>query len=310
MALSETPEWYGKVWRDGGHYRRRGDLREVSGGELPVILHIGNKHDSKADDKIELIETGPMRLSEMKDVIADMYQFAPDQSRVMRLDLCSDIEGTSVDWFRQNTYFRFKQTERKWMEVETSSRRAQTIVSGQKPRQNRIYDKTAHRQMLLASERRKMTREERPFCQSFEQRWGYPETRMITRIERQYGGGEPKEVGFERVRDLEKLAFGYDPFHNLVFMPPRPSRRIESLRPKDRIMLDYLTYLIKVDGLTNARDYVWSICRAKTREGRRSQFYRLWRQCQRILGQATVEGSSREGLLLSFNRSIQRQLAA
>lgn len=323
IAISESPEWRDKVWRDGGHYRRRGDLREVSGGELPVILHIGNKHDWKADDKVELIETGILKMSEMKETIESMYQFEPGDSRVIRLDLCSDIETTPVEWFRNNTYFSHKQTHRTIPFSEISSRRAQTIIAGIKPRQIRIYDKTGHREYLLARETRSMKRGDRleafggtfekPGSMSFEQRWGYAREKTVTRIERQMGGGEPKILQLDRVGNLDRLAFGFDPFERIIFSAD--VARVDygrSMKPEHRLAVDQLRAVASIDGIANARDHLFSICTGRSAEGRRRQFYRLWDRYKSFIVPIVggEEGTSRAAVLRSFSRSINQQLAA
>lgn len=323
MAISESPEWRDKVWRDGGHYRRRGDLREVSGGELPVILHIGNKHDWKADDKVELVETGILKMSDMRDTIETMYQFEPGESRVIRLDLCSDIEKTPVEWFRNNTYFSHKQNHRTVPFSEMSSRRAQTIYAGQKPRQIRIYDKTGHRAYLLARETRSIKRwdrieafggtPEKPGSMTFEQRWKYSPDTIVTRIERQMGGGEPKVCGLDRMGNLDRLAFGYDPFERIIFSAdlatPDYGRR---MKPEQRLALDQLRAIAGKDGIANARDHLFAMCTGRSAEGRRRQFYRLWDRYKSFVIPACGgdEGTSRAAVLRSFSRSINQQLAA
>lgn len=332
LNIAQSPEWRKKTWTDGGHYRSRIDLREVSGWTMPVILHVGNKHDNKAPDKVELIETGTMTLREMKDTLHEMYEFAPDDGRVMRLDLASDVEGTPVEWFRENTYVAMKQTHRAWLEM--SSRRAQTIYAGQKPRQLRIYDKTGHRAYIMQREVRRLPRELRDLSFSFEKRWGYPQSKIITRIERQMGAKEPERMGFEHLFDLKDLLIisndgyktirGFDPFTRLTFPgdiagPDYEAYRGDlhralfkrSMRPADRLAVERLVEYAREHGIQNARDHLYNLCAGHGDQ--RQRFYRAWNKYKSFV-MATVggdeEGTNRESVLRAYSRSIHHQLAA
>lgn len=335
IEISQSPEWRAKAVTDGGHYRQRIDMREVSGGELPVIVHFGNKHDSKADDKVELIETGGQTLRQMKETISEMYIFPPDDARVMRLDLCSDVEGTPVEWFRENTYVAMKQTHRMWHEV--SSRRAQSIYAGQKPRQFRIYDKTGHRAYLLAKENRRCPRELRHIAMGFEQRWGYPQSTIISRVERQMGGGEPERMGLKHLHDMQDLLIlsgdgyktfrGFDPFTRLTFAadiagPDCDRFRASlhralyksSMRPSDRLAVERLVEYAAQHGMTNTREHLYNLCAGKGDAGaQRQRFYRVWNKYKVFLFAemgGSEEGTTRGSVLRSYSRSIHHQLAA
>lgn len=346
LEIADSPEWREKTTRDGGHYRKRIDLREVSGGELPVIVHMHNRHDWKADDKIELIETGGMSLRAMRETVSSMYHFPAELCTVMRLDLASDVEGTPVHWFREHTYIAMKQKQQSWM--EQGSRTAQTIYAGIKPSQIRIYDKTGHRQFLLNRELRRMTREERQHVAGvelrdpnfaaicFERRWGYPRDRIITRVERQLGGGEPSRVfspleieGAKRRRaqvgDLEKLilgfdpqgkTIGFDPFDRIVFAADAAEPQFgKKWRPEDKIAVLYLIDYAKRWGIENMRVYLRDLCRPDSLRNfavnHRGRFYRAWRKYgPHILSAIGEGGSTRATVLQSYSRSIYKQLAA
>jgi hypothetical protein len=302
VELSYTPEWRGKVWTNGGHYQRRGDFREISGGELPVILHQHNMHDYKADDKIELIETGILTLAEMNETVRSIYKVEPLENRVMRLDLAADTQAVSVDWFRTNTYVHRKQEARAWMECDLSARRAQTLMSGKKPNQLRIYDKTGHRKVLLARELRRMTKEERPFAMAFEERWGYDPGTMITRVERQIGGAGVGRFGFTRVGNLYKLSFT-DPFEQICFAEDVPAERRERrLTLKDKIIIDHLKEMASSKGLQHTRDYMFAASK------NRCQFYRAWDKYKGFVMELGDENMTREKLHEAFLSSVEAQL--
>jgi hypothetical protein len=317
LTIADSPEWSKSTKAGGAHYRRRTDLRELSGGELPVILHRGNMHNSRADDKVELIETAKYKLGDMKEIVRSMYVFPPDDGRVLRLDAAADVQGTSVDWFRQHTYPQFKQTHRAWLVQEISQRRAQTLLSGVKPRQLRIYDKTGHRAAMLDAEVRRMSRAERvaafggtmekPEAMTFKQRWGYDKSCIVTRVERQMGGGEPKTLGYDRIGNLFRLSFD-DPFERMIFPEDAGAVELSALKdPRDRIVAECLRAKARADGVTNARDYLGSVCRHRSR----FTFYRLWR-VYRPYVQANGEevGLTHADLRKSFLSTLEWQLAA
>jgi hypothetical protein len=317
LSIADSPEWARASRVGGQHYHRRTDLRELSGGELPVILHRGNTHDSRADDKVELIETAKYKLSELKDVVRSMYIFAPDEARVLRLDAAADVRGTSVDWFHKHTYPQYKQTHRAWVENTISQRHAQTLLAGQKPRQLRIYDKTGHRASMLDSETRKMSRPERvaayggtmeqPGAMTFEDRWGYPRTDMVTRVERQMGGGEPKTMGYERIGSLYKLSFG-DPFERIIFPEDSGVADLDTLKnPNDRLAAEALRDRARRFGVQDARDYLYSCCKWRKRD----VYYRLWKRFRPFV-MATDEdvAMTHADLQRSFLSSLEWQLAA
>lgn len=303
VDLSMTPDWHRKVWRDGGHYLRRGDFREISGGELPVILHQYNRHDKRAGDKVELVETGTMSLLDMNSCVSQVYKVDPLENRVMRLDLASDVPDVPVDWFRNNTEFKGKQTNREWAVQSITQRTSQTLTSGIKPHQIRIYDKTGHRAKILSSEVRRMQRSEREFAMSFEDRWGYRPTRIVTRVERQIGGAEVAKFGYAKLGHLYELP-KCDPFKQIIFPEDvQPDEELDELGIKDRIVAEWLMERSVREGIVNTKALVrrWS--------HNREAFHSFWRANR---GFAMPTGArqmcTRNDLLESFRASIHVQL--
>lgn len=303
VSLSLTPDWHRKVWRDGGHYLRRGDFREISGGELPVILHQYNRHDKRAGDKVELVETGKMTLLEMNSAVSAIYKVEPLENRIMRLDLAADIEDVPVDWFRNNTHFRGKQTNREWAVQSITQRGAQTLYAGVKPHQLRIYDKTGHRASLLAGEVRRMARSEREFKLSFEQRWGYSPTKVVTRVERQIGGGEVQKFGYARVGHLYELEAA-DPFRQIIFPDDvRKRRRLEGLGPRDYAIAKWMEEQSDRDGIVNLRAEMRAVSRNY------QQFHNFWKRYGEFAMPVRASRTlARTDLLESFRASTRAQL--
>lgn len=301
VELSHQPEWHHKVWRDGGHYSARGDFREISGGELPVIIHHVNRHDRKAGDKIELVETGSLTLLEMKMIQEDVYDSPADENRVMRLDCAADLPGAPVQWFRNHTHVARKQTHREWGMQSLSGRRAETLYSGVKPNQIRIYDKTGHRAMLLQREIIKMPRESRAYAMTFEQRWGYPQSTVVTRVERQLGGLGPKRFGMHLVGDLGKLEC-VDPFLQIIFPGDWKAKKPVKFKAVDRIAGLHLAAMVKQDGLLHTQNFIFA------EAGSRTQGYVLWNRFREYLTSIEAENTvTRKDLLSSFRTTIYEQ---
>jgi hypothetical protein len=265
-----------------------------------------NKHDRKRGDKIELVETAGLSLVDMKIVVEDVYNVDADEARVMRLDVAADIEGTPVQWFRNYTQVRGKQTFREWGVQNVSSRTAETLYAGQKPNQLRIYNKTAHRRLLMQKEVLKLPKECRDAAMSFEDRWGYPESRIITRVERQIGGPAPKRAHLEFVAQIRNLD-SMDPFTQLVFREEWTPKKPIHFKGKDYIVCDHLARMVRVDGITHTRNYM------RAAAGSRNAFYTMWNRYKEFLGSvesadAGEKAVTRKDLLESFRTTIHHQL--
>ena len=313
VELSHEPAWYGKVWRPGTHYEKRGDFREISGGDLPVILHHCNTHDLKAGDKIELVETAKYSLTELRCIQEEVFDCDSAENRVLRIDLAADLEDVPVQWFRVNSDVRFKRTRREWGFSAVSSSRAETLYAGQKPNQLRIYDKTGHRKQLLAGELRRMTCDERKFAMSFEDRWGYSANKIVTRIERQIGGTQPERLGIHVVGEIPKIAF-FDPFDQIV-LPSDIEASGKNFTYADQIIArDALRAMALRDGIVNTRNYLWRVCGgegdapAEDQKRQSRRFYRKWNRYREFVQPIEAGNVTRLDLLASFRASTEAQL--
>lgn len=313
VEQSHSPEWYAKVWKSGSHYEKRGDFREISGGELPVVLHHCNIHDRRAGDKIELIETAKYSLSELRMIQEEVFDCDAAENRVLRIDLAADLENVPVQWFRTSSFVKFKRTQREWGFSTVSSTRADTLYAGQKPNQIRIYDKTGHRKMLLASELRRMTRDEREYAMSFEDRWGYSPEKIVTRIERQIGGKQPKTMGIHLVGEIPKIEF-LDPFDHII-LPSDVFARGLKMGMKHLITADHLREMALRDGVSNTRNYLWRMCSGErggsdeARKRRQDQkFYREWFRYREFVMPKVAGNVTRLDLLAAFRASTAAQL--
>ena len=129
----------------------------------------------------------------------------------MRIDLCADVPGTPVSWFQPRVRVKYKRfaNERGELEYEQmGNRRIETLTIGKRPCLFRIYDKAAESKVQLEKSNRKTSPDAEPL--EFEKEFGFSPDAVLTRIERQFGGGRiPPELA-----TFGKLACApnYNPF--------------------------------------------------------------------------------------------------
>jgi hypothetical protein len=153
----------------------------------------------------------------------------PDEMGIMRVDLTADLEGVPVDFFKRHSVVKCKQTRRQHLLVEhgevIAKGMAETLYSGVKPNQIRIYDKTAERRMQYQKYCNRFAREsgllpksaEKPKATTFEELYGHGMWDTITRVERQVAARDVEKMGIETLRSLRLKADLLDPFAKMVF---------------------------------------------------------------------------------------------
>jgi hypothetical protein len=172
--------------------------------------------------KIEIYDTADKSGGEMLGILNQVFDIPTTEMEVTRLDTCVDVIGTSVDWFRRHAVVKGKQTNRVFSKLKPGADEilvtqiwkalAETWCAGVKPNQLRFYDKTAERKRQLSYENRKRAEKgENPL--EFEERFGYNPELVVTRIERQYGGGRVTTVPM-----LPRLVSA-QPFHKMQISP-------------------------------------------------------------------------------------------
>jgi hypothetical protein len=177
-----------------------------------------------------------MTLAGMRNNIQRVFEVDPETLSVMRLDLAVDVEGIGVPWFAEHTRVRYK----RWLAelgvidaVEMGNRRVQTLYYGKRPNVIRIYDKVEEYRVQYQRILRNVPPDIEP--PTFEDCFRLPEQRIVTRLERQMGGGRiPSELA--TVRDLRYCA-DFNPFDCLEFLSggrPLPD-------PEDYSFMEYST---------------------------------------------------------------------
>lgn len=204
-------------FRAGKHYLLVGDMRPFG---YDVMLHICCKHGKAANHKLELLETGRKTFAQLVKEVENIFAVDPLLLEPMRVDLAVDVKDVPVSFFQDTVWAAYKRVT---ADVEDASRfvrmgkgEVETLYLGRKPNQFRIYNKIAEvKKKYAAYLRRVECAAAIPTC---EELFGYPEEGpVVTRVERQYGGGRiPEELGLLAV--LRNRIHFLNPFVPLEFL--------------------------------------------------------------------------------------------
>jgi hypothetical protein len=178
--------------RPSNYYSKTGDFRSYGYQvRLHMYANFGRKQNSKGahDHKLELYDTAEMKFDEMLAEISRVFVCEPLDLEMMRRDVCVDVKGVSLDWFKTHSRVEFKRNIRDIGYMIVNARNVETFYLGEKPNQFRLYNKVAERLyqyewMLRESEKQGLP------IRSFQQVFGHSESAIITRVERQYGGSQ------------------------------------------------------------------------------------------------------------------------
>ncbi len=161
--------------------------------------------------KLEIYDAGDKSLLQMHRVTASIFDVDPGQLGLMRVDLCADVHGVDVGWFKRHVIVKSKQTNREFGSVTPyltlRKGRAETLYFGVKPNQYRIYNKAVERMVRWRCYASQLARQAPGLEPTpYEVLYGHPPDAIITRVERQIAG-----------RDLERLDL--TDFASLKFAP-------------------------------------------------------------------------------------------
>jgi hypothetical protein len=238
------------------HYAAVADLRPYG---YDVVLHAHCKHGKQGNHKLELLETGHKSLTQLIGEITGIFAVEPMQLETMRVDLTADVVGVPVSFFQDTLRAAYKQVandiEKADQFVRMGRGEIQTLYLGSRPNCFRIYNKIVELKRRYAALKRNESQEQP--LPSFEEMYGYPsEGFVLTRVERQYGGGRiPVELS--TLRALKENALAFDPFSSLEFITgdqPVPS-------PDAYDLMKFLAGLglrqvIREQGMQRARRFV------------------------------------------------------
>jgi hypothetical protein len=264
-------------WRGSKYFARTADMR---GYGYDVRLHLCSILTEKPVNKIEIYDAGEKTYQEVRRLAASVFDCDPGNLGLMRLDLCADIHGVDVNWFKRHTMVQFKRTNQELGKVypyRTIRRTdAETLYAGLKPNQFRIYNKTEERMMQWRRSLRRSSREapgaEHP---SFEVMFGHSENETITRVERQIVARDLQRMGFSDVNSLQHGAF-IDPFENIQFFEPSQSEpSMEKYGYKQWTSGMFLRQMAQEQGLAQVRGWM--------REQLGRNMYREWNRMEEFL---------------------------
>jgi len=218
-----------KRWRKSNHYVRVASFEDCG---YEMLLHMGCTVTKEPLHKLEILRTGDKTVPAMRALAGSVFACDPDELGIMRVDLTADIEGVPVDFFKRHTKVRCKQTRRELGTVEpyqaVAKGVAETLYSGVKPNQIRIYDKTAERRMQYQKYLTRFARESAQLPESaeiqattFEEMYGTGMWDVVTRVERQVAARDVEKLGISTLRALRLKADTLNPFEKMVFFENR-----------------------------------------------------------------------------------------
>lgn len=204
------------------HYGGVLDLRPLG---TDGFLHYRCKRDgANGDHKLELLDSGKRTYSELVSQIENVVDADIDLLEIMRIDLCADIRDVPVQWFYPRLRFMHKRLSRdigtlKHQSIGKSG--IETISAGQRPNMFRVYDKVEECRMQLRKMQRKTSKD--ADLLTLQTEFGLDESDIVTRIERQHGGGRiPSSV--TKFGELYRLS-EYNPFELIQIVTRERSRQ-------------------------------------------------------------------------------------
>lgn len=219
---------------------------------VDAILHAGYRFGTRKDHKLELLQTGKKSLRTMAAIISAVFDVSPNELLIMRIDYASDLYGLPVEWLHRSLRVKFKRTqnERGDLDYETvGGKKLEYLRFGKAPNCIRAYDKPAE----CKARWRAILKAVWPETPTFEQTFGFPEDTVLSRIERQAGGGRvpPECSTFAKLYQAD----GFNPFSNIELVPTTeiPLPDCTHHDPSDAVRILGIDALVRRMGLQNAR---------------------------------------------------------
>lgn len=170
-----------------------GDLRPFG---IDALLHYHCKKGGQGNHKVEMLDTGKKPYSAWVAQLDAITDASLEDQRIMRVDLCADIPNVPVSWFHPRTRILYKRLSHQIGPLKgeiISKAGIETISAGRRPNVIRLYDKVAESKMQF----RRMIKRSSTDADvlDFEKEFGFSPESILTRVERQLGGGRiPEEV--------------------------------------------------------------------------------------------------------------------
>jgi hypothetical protein len=292
-----------RPWGSSRYFAATADLRSFG---YDVRLHMYSTLTKEPIHKLEIYDAGDKSYAEMQQLAASIFDCDPRRLGLMRVDLCVDIQGVDVGWFKRHTIVQSKQTQREFGSVapyQTIRKgRAETLYSGAKPNQFRIYNKAAERLIRWKWYVRQLKRQA-PGLEptSYLAMYGHSDDAIITRLERQIAGRDLERLGFTNFESLQTAAT-VSPFQKVVFYEATQSEpSIEEHGFMRWTSGMYIRQMVSEFGLAAVRGFM------KEKLGR--NLYREWDHIKPFLHVPdTAIGIDSSTLLNSYQSSVSYQL--
>lgn len=179
---------------------------------MDSILHFCQRRDG--NHKLQITDTGMKTLPQIFSEITKAFEVDPMSLEIMRIDLAVDVRGYRVEFFRRRVRVSHKRFSSEYGRFMLERTNVETLYFGKRPNVVRIYDKTAERR----AEYQRLVRKAKNPLPTFQARYGHLESEILTRVERQYGGGRiPKQIA--TLRSLQENILRLNPFGSLQFLP-------------------------------------------------------------------------------------------
>lgn len=149
-------------FRPSKHYLAVGDLRQFG---IDAIMHLEQRRYGTS--KVEIEGTGKKSLGEICSIVEDLLDGDPLQQRVSRIDLCADVAGVPIEWFRDHVRVKRKQWLADFSDEEISNQQRmgkrfyKTLYWGKRPCCLRVYDKVEESRVRYKRWCRRTIREEK-----------------------------------------------------------------------------------------------------------------------------------------------------
>lgn len=290
-------------WSRSQYFASTADLRAFG---YDARLHMYSTLTPEPIHKLEIYDAGDKSLAEMRQLCSSIFDTDPDCLGLMRVDLCADIHGVEVGWFKRHTIIQSKQTNRElggvlpYMTIRKG--RAETLYAGAKPNQYRFYNKSAERMVRWRWYARQLARRAPDLVPTpYDVLYGHSQNAIITRVERQIAARDLQRLDLTTFASLKSVP-ALSPFEKVVFY--EASSREPSIEEYGFMRWTSGMYLRQM-----VCDYGLAATRGWMREQLGRGLYREWKRLEPFLCvPEEAIGLHSEGLRRAFQSSVTRQI--
>lgn len=278
------------------NYQGVTDLRPFG---IDALLHLHYKRGGPRNHKLELLSSGEKSLQQMREIFVSVFDVDPDDLKTMRLDFAADMMGVPVTYLHDSLRVKHKRTAdtRGQLDYEiVGGRNLEYFRYGKSPNCVRVYDKPAECKARM----RGLLKHANPDAElpTYEELFGFPESTIMARVERQAGGGKIPEQ-LSTFGQLSKAA-EFNPFTNLELLPcafPYPDPRQHGVARSTKLI--GIHDFIEKHGYQQAR----AILNCEKNAKRFMDDYKDYLRESKALTELTIES-----IVDSYQKSTQKQV--